>query len=435
MAVATKQSAPPASIWSGPEGVDETAWAAQIWHEKERISAEIDRIRITAYTIAGYRWERPKGLKRFHYWWHNHLTVPLFHAKPWNMDEDPDPPSPLTGKLPVPTDPNDLVPWTQTIVKDSRPLQDATMKIAPADARAVVGIAHRVGQLLGAVEIMMVAYLRLLQPKPERGAPGSPEPPAGAASPSVTGTLPEPSPRPNPPPSPPLTAKPPGADRATRIEILCQAMTEVESANDQLLAAKGHVANLISHYGSLELNGLMTAFAGLFVLYFLFHPVWGPWHVSSGLRPTYEILFWSMFGAIAMSALLIAQETMKGRFVPSLMFKYVYRIPLAPLVAYTLLIFFGVAGDAISGVATTISLDPTTTNYLLLILLSFLFGFFSKRSLEILDGVWKAMMSSAPDGGGAASEGPETTTVEQETAKPASESATPKPPPTTTPEP
>ena len=66
-------------------------------------------------------------------------------------------------------------------------------------------------------------------------------------------------------------------------------------------------------------------------------------------RPYVEIFFWSWFGAISISIITIGSDMMKDTFDPRHINKYMYRIPVAPLVAFVLIFFVSLFGISVSG--------------------------------------------------------------------------------------
>lgn len=180
-----------------------------------------------------------------------------------------------------------------------------------------------------------------------------------------------------------------------RFHILSSARTIVFTARDLVDTVQGHRKNLLAHIGLYEMKYLLVEFLFLGILYVIFHPVSGSFPLHSDLRPLYEVFFWSVFGAILMSVILIAVDKMKERFDPRQKQEYMYRIPLAPAFAYVAILFLGLTGVMLAqGDARqyNLGLDPANPNYPMLILLSFLLGFFSRRVLRLFDQAWRTLM-------------------------------------------
>ena len=134
----------------------------------------------------------------------------------------------------------------------------------------------------------------------------------------------------------------------------------------------------------------MGAYA-LVEIAFLLVASWSVYH------PYFEILFWSWFGAISISIITIGSDMMRDTFDPRHIHKYLYIIPVAPLVAFVLIFFLSLFGFSTSGAGTvsTLQISLVTPNYPVLIVLSFLFGFFGKRSLDVLDQAWQRLFNDS----------------------------------------
>ena len=183
-------------------------------------------------------------------------------------------------------------------------------------------------------------------------------------------------------------------------KILSEAMTAAATARDQMVAAQGFVKNLKERAGSKErwrllLRGLLPTL----IIYLLFHPsisifltVFHITLIPSIYRVYWEIVFWSLFGAISISFITMSEDVNRDDFDPRHLFKYEYRIAVAPFIAAVLVLFVSILGFTSGG--TTIKLDLANPNFPVVVLLSFLFGFFGKRSLDLLDNVWQRLVPS-----------------------------------------
>jgi len=98
---------------------------------------------------------------------------------------------------------------------------------------------------------------------------------------------------------------------------------------------------------------------------------------------------------VSFSVISISEDTNSEVFDPRNVGKYTYRIPVAPLVSFAIIPSLNVLGITItssgSGGGGRCVIDFVKPNLFLLVVLSFLLGFFSKRSIEILDVVWKRL--------------------------------------------
>lgn len=180
---------------------------------------------------------------------------------------------------------------------------------------------------------------------------------------------------------------------------LSMTMTVVATARDCISAADGHVKNLKEEIGTKEQRDLGKYLLVVIVPYLLFHPILQQWFsVPLQYRPYWEIIFWSLLGAISISTITIAEDVHRDRFDPRHIGKYTYRIQLAPIVATVLILFGNVVGFVLMPGGTDSSahfIDLSNPDFPFLVVLSFLFGFFGKRALEILDIAWRRLIPSA----------------------------------------
>jgi hypothetical protein len=169
------------------------------------------------------------------------------------------------------------------------------------------------------------------------------------------------------------------------VKILSQAMTAAATARDQIIAANGFVKNLKEIVGSKERGHLLVygllPTLGAYFLFYVF--TYGIQLVPSEYRIYWEVVFWSLFGAISISFITISEDVNRDDFDPRHLNKYEYKIAVAPFIA-TVLVFFVSQFGIVSG-DISIKLDLANPNFPVIILLSFLFGFFGKRSLDLLD--------------------------------------------------
>jgi len=186
------------------------------------------------------------------------------------------------------------------------------------------------------------------------------------------------------------------ADPAILSQALSSALTVVATARDQILAADGIVKNLKEDIGRKELNYLLRlCLLPTAIIYLVFHPALNlPFSLPSEYRLIWEVLFWSLFGAISISIISIGDDVTGDKFDPRHVDKYYYRIPVTPFVSFVLLFFLSLIGVAVSptqagGTSSVLQLSLTEPDFPVIIVLSFLFGFFGKRSLEVLDQAWQ----------------------------------------------
>lgn len=174
-----------------------------------------------------------------------------------------------------------------------------------------------------------------------------------------------------------------------RVNILADAMTTVATARDHIDAANGFIQNSKEEISSNERRFLLGAWLlPAVAAYLLFHPTLRPlpFFVPLQYQVYWEVLFWSVFGAIGKSLISIAEDTARDVFDPRHLEKYEYKITVAPFVAAAAMAFVSLFGVTYG--STTIKLDLANPNFAVIVLLSFLFGFFAKRSIELLDSIW-----------------------------------------------
>jgi len=217
----------------------------------------------------------------------------------------------------------------------------------PGDLYRITG---RVGRLLGATERLMLAY----EQEVERA-------------------------------DPPLTEKP--------LTVLSCAMTVIATARDHVLAADGTIKNLRKKDGLVQGAGLTWLLLVAVILYAAGHPQWGlvaAFRVPTDAQPFWEIIFWAVFGSIVNAYLRGYEDLVSDRFDPRHPVKYVYRIPIAPIVAIIIIFFWALIGVSLGGGTAEGEplVDSLSKNILTLIVVSFILGFFSERAVAVLDRIW-----------------------------------------------
>jgi hypothetical protein len=177
-------------------------------------------------------------------------------------------------------------------------------------------------------------------------------------------------------------------------KILSDAMTVAATARDHIIAADGYIKNLKEMIGTKERRRLLAqALVPAIIVYLTFNP--STFHIPlipPEYRVYWEVLFWSLFGAISISFITMSEDVNGDVFDPRHLLKYEYRIPVAPFVATVDVLFVSLIGLASGN--TTIKLDLANPNFPVVVVLSFLFGFFGKRSLDLLDEVWQKLVPS-----------------------------------------
>jgi len=222
---------------------------------------------------------------------------------------------------------------------------------------AVLNATEAAGHLLGAVERILLSI---------------PDDPAAKASEGVKGT------------------------------IASRAFTIVATARDHADAADGLVKNLRNPIGDKELGFLVGWLTAAVFAYTAFHPAWG-WlaKMPSESGAIWEVIFWSLFGSVADSYLRVAEDIGKETFDPRHPYMYIYRVVTAPLVALVVVFLWSVTGLALSSSSSSnlLSVGGLSPTLLVLIVVSFLLGFYSKRALQVLDQAWQRVSSSGNGGG------------------------------------
>ena len=369
---------------------EEKAIRKTVSDTKQDVSRGINEVRETAFTLSGHQ-TSPFGVGRKQGGQSGNAL--LNDPCETSIDDS------------IPLEWEKIPRWAREINDCARKLQDLTEQITVSSAPVVLTVTSRAGKLLGATERLLAAHEYQVEVADNaRRAPAK----GGGTTASQSAVVPM---------GPGGGAVNPPPTSAERSEVLSRALTVVFTARDHLTAARGHARDVIAKVGRGEIAWLLVGLFALGVSYLVLHPLLpgGPHYISATLRPQYEIIFWSIFGAIAISVITIATETVRGTFDPARRFKYTYKILLAPVVAYGLLLFFGGVGQALLGTGEEgVGLDPVNPNIPVVVLLSFLFGFFGKRSLDLLENAWDAFMSRLPTGGKATSESTtDTTKVEK----------------------
>ena len=278
----------------------------------------------------------------------------VLYVRKWRDSEkakEADELGPCYNLLPPGPKPEELLEFSIKAAGCARKFEEDTQKLDWHNKSAPLWITNRAGVLLSYVEELMLRFDDITQKKAPNQLP-----------------------------------------LEVRVNILSNAMTVAATARDQILAAKGFVQNLKEALASMErgqllLYGLVPAV----VVYLVFNPVlkWFPLSLPLEYRIYWEIAFWSIFGVIAKSLIAIAEDSESDLFDPRHRERYFYRIPVAPFVAGALIAFVSLFGATYG--TTTISLSLTSPNFGVIILLSFIFGFFAKRSIELLNEIMEKL--------------------------------------------
>ena len=188
---------------------------------------------------------------------------------------------------------------------------------------------------------------------------------------------------------------PPDSPTSLDVELSLAAYTCAKGAQNHIAFAEQALQNLRQKVSYRETEWLGGFFAGSAFIYGFFHPSWGYLRFPLS-TPFWEVIFWSLFGAMAASYIRINDDTTKGEFDSRHPFQYVYRIVTAPFVAIVIVYLWAVVGVSLSSssAASPLTLGTgTVVNLATLIVLSFLLGFFSKEALDILKHAWQGIMA------------------------------------------
>lgn len=236
-----------------------------------------------------------------------------------------------------------LIDFAKDAARASRAFQDSTQNLKLENKYAILLITTRAGVLLSYVEQLMLRYDNVIK------------------------------------------LNPPTSTNDDRVTILVDAMTTVATARDHILAANGFIKNFKEEISERERRYLLLLWLAPIIVVYLFLHVYS-FILSSQYQIYSEIVFWSLFGAIAKSLLSVSEDVEADVFDPRHLEKYEYKIPVAPFVAGALMAFISLFG--ITYQSTTIQLDLAKPNFSVIILLSFLFGFLAQRSTELLNDIW-----------------------------------------------
>ena len=252
--------------------------------------------------------------------------------------------------------------------------------------RFVMVTTQAAGYLLQATEKLLLEPVDgppAVAPQP---APVAPQP-APVIPQSAPAAQPVPAaPRPVPGAQPAPAASPSPLD----IELSLAAYTCAVSARNHIRFAEQALQNLRQKISYHETEVLVGVFGASVVIYSVLNPSWGWWKFPLS-TPFWEVIFWSLFGAMAASYIRVNDDATKGLFDSRHPFQYVYRIVTAPFVAVVIVFLWTVVGVSLSssGTASALTLGTgTLVNLATLIVLSFLLGFFSKEALDILKHAW-----------------------------------------------
>ena len=361
----------------GPTAPEDYAKAA--WRLRNDLSQRIPDIRTDAFAIDGY------------------------YAEPWQKkrktkDEEPWPPPDLSsiylGPRPpeprlVGEDPRAKIDWAHRTVAWADELGDdlrnASMKVDYTNhdwvIRFIMVTTHAAGLLLRATEELLFELPSGTQANSPTPAP-NPDAPAVQLAAKPKG----------PPPSASSSTDPP----ALEAELSLAAYTCVMAARNHVVAAEQADQNLRQRISNREILCLVGILAGSVFAYGFFNPVWGLWKFPLK-NPIWEVVWWSLFGAIAASYLWVNKDMETDVFDSRHPYKYVYRIVTAPLVAVVIIFLWTVVGVSLSSstAASALTLSTgTLPNLATLVVLSFLLGFFSKEALNILKNAWKGVTST-----------------------------------------
>ena len=372
----------------------------EIWKVRREVNRAIPKIRKEAYAISAYRRRGP-----------GELVARSKKAPPETLERGRDGLHPTRGDKP-------LRVWAIEMEEWAARQQKLTEGVGGgATPRDLLEVTSRAGRLLGATESLMFTLEavdgghedgkaqrtppRPLDsgplPHPAVPAPANAEVPRGAITvsgqasegvPPKTGGLADGSHRTNQreesTPRAPRGGRPARQDDCDAGIVLQVASMVVYTARDQTDAAYSLAQNLRARIAHEESYMVTLLFASTAFLYFAFHPVWGWWlRAPFAAWPYYDVIFVSIWGSMAQSILTIVEESKADTFDPRLHYKYHYRIPLAPLFAYVALLVTSVMNQGMTAGAGVLGLEGYS--WPLLVILSFIFGFYAKRALDLID--------------------------------------------------
>lgn len=354
----TKASSTPAATPSTPQDFVDLTWKI-----RASLSKQIPEFRSTAYAVAGYFASQMRKGGR------SAARPPGSH--PATM--------PRRGTQTVDEWMTQVEDWARELGQHLHD-QSADLDGKPASVVPfVIDTTQSAGYLLGATEAVILET----QPSPPAGGGGTP-----------------------PPPDP---------------VVALTAYTCVMTARDHLVAAQGWLQKARRSISLRETGWLLGALIGAVFLYTAFHPIWGWWapmgvwyhfpggatRLSPTVAPWWEVVFWSFFGAVASSYLRVSKDTEDNTFDARDPFKYVYRIFTAPVVAVVLVLLWSITGFSLSSSGGSVQLPAgSTPSTLVLVVVSFLLGFFSREALDVLYNVWKKVAPPpAPSGESTETEG------------------------------
>jgi len=257
----------------------------------------------------------------------------------------------------------------QLAMKYQRKTEDLK-KVQPYD---ILQITSRAGHLLGLTEKIM-AYREYL-------SNNKTSPPL---APAIS----------NQPPNSTSPAPASGMQTLATEFILSSVMTIVATARDLLDAADGHLKNWETKIGIRESAILLLGWlVPAVVIYLVLHPIFGSnISIADIYRVPWEVLFWSWFGAVCMSLITLAEDMLEGKFDPRKLEKYRYKIPVSPFVAAVIVLFLTTLGFSVNESAGPVQhiVDSEDLSKIgVVMIISFLLGFFGKRTLDLLDQAWR----------------------------------------------
>lgn len=304
--------------------LDEKQSLKLIWDTREEVNKAIEAVSKRAYTLLGT--------------WHHKDTKedPEQYIRTSSL-EMPEPEKKRVTSL------EELDAWAKELEAWAKKLQMRTELIQKATLLNIQEIRDRAGGLLAAQERLTFNYQII------RGTP-------------------------SPPPSDPQCGT-----------ILSRILFIVFTARDHIIAAKGHLRNWTKKVGAKDLLGPIGSFIVVGVLYVIFHPELGLFSIAFH-RLWYEIIFWSLVGAISHALVRIGSETLLDSYDPVSRINLMWKIPLAPVFGFAALLLIEVFGIAVGPTPATRVLSTTAPNYPFIWLVSFLAGYFSRKVLDRLEG-------------------------------------------------
>jgi hypothetical protein len=384
--VSSAASSPKTDTSAGPTNPDE--FRTETWKIRSEISPKIPDIQTDTSAIDGYYAAPtpPKG---------EHKEPPPSRAERFSAEG-------LSSRATMPIlsseDNAARIKWARDVAawasKLGVELRTSSMQVNYTDhdwvLRFVTVSTQAAGYLLGATERLLLEPIDDSKPAMPPAAPAASQlpPAASAPAPASSGTGASPHPHPGgggPPPHSPASA-------VVDVELSLAAYACVLTARDHVVAAEQALQNLRKMISNRETGYLVCVLGASVLAYTMFHPTWGFFLKLSVSVPIWEVIWWSLFGAVAASYIRVNEDTETDTFDSRHPFRYVYRIVTAPLVAVVIVYLWTVIGVTLSSSSAASSLTlgtGTLANTATLIVVSFLLGFFSKEALDILKNAWQ----------------------------------------------